>query len=96
MTKIIYSAALELVIDAASSRCQSSLSALKMGLASSLGDVRHAMAAPRHPNQDGTESTQHQLNEHLTRLVAATAASIKDRMTALQVIIHWNFFDEKL
>ncbi|XP_066982534.1 vacuolar protein sorting-associated protein 51 homolog isoform X2 [Macrobrachium rosenbergii] len=76
--------ALELVIEAASSRCQSSLSALKMGLASSLGDVRHAMAAPRHPNQDGTESTQHQLNEHLTRLVAATAASIKDRMMALQ------------
>ncbi|KAK7076242.1 Vacuolar protein sorting-associated protein 51, partial [Halocaridina rubra] len=77
--------ALDLVIEAASSRCQASLTALKMGLASSLGDVRHALAAPRHPTQDGTESTQHQLNEHLTRLVAATAASIKDRMATLQL-----------
>lgn len=76
--------ALSLVIEAGEARCQSSLSALKVGLASSLGDVRHALAAPRHLTQDGTESTHRQLNEHLTRLVAATAASIKERVTALQ------------
>ncbi|XP_042225309.1 vacuolar protein sorting-associated protein 51 homolog isoform X2 [Homarus americanus] len=77
-------AALSLVIEAGLARCQSSLSALKVELAFSLGDVRHALAAPRHLTQDGTESTHRQLNEHLTRLVAATAASIKERVTALQ------------
>ncbi|XP_069947607.1 vacuolar protein sorting-associated protein 51 homolog [Cherax quadricarinatus] len=77
-------AALSLVIEAGMARCQSSLSALKHGLASSLGDVRHALAAPRHLTQDGNESTHRQLNEHLTRLVAATAASIKEHVTVLQ------------
>ncbi|XP_042864479.1 vacuolar protein sorting-associated protein 51 homolog isoform X1 [Penaeus japonicus] len=76
--------ALSLVLEAGSARCQSSLSVLKSGLASSLGDIRHALVAPRHPTQDGTESTHRQLNEHLTRLVASTAASIKDKVTALQ------------
>nr|XP_045605815.1 vacuolar protein sorting-associated protein 51 homolog [Procambarus clarkii] len=77
-------AALILVIEAGMARCESSLSSLKHGLASSLGDVRHALAAPRHLTQDGNESTHRQLNEHLTRLVAATAASIKERVTVLQ------------
>lgn len=81
----INSVALSLVLEAGSARCQSSLSMLKSGLASSLGDIRHALVAPRHPTQDGTESTHRQLNEHLTRLVASTAASIKDKVTALQV-----------
>ncbi|XP_045133985.1 vacuolar protein sorting-associated protein 51 homolog isoform X2 [Portunus trituberculatus] len=76
--------ALGLVIEAGQARCSSSLAALKVGLATNLGDVRHALAAPRHLTQDGTESTHRQLNEHLTRLVAATAASIKERVTALQ------------
>lgn len=76
--------ALALVIEAGQARCNSSLTALKVGLATNLGDVRHALAAPRHLTQDGTESTHRQLNEHLTRLVAATAASIKERVTALQ------------
>lgn len=81
----INSVALSLVLEAGSARCQSSLAMLKSGLASSLGDIRHALVAPRHPTQDGTESTHRQLNEHLTRLVASTAASIKDKVTALQV-----------
>lgn len=84
-----FSTALALVIEAGQARCNSSLTALKVGLATNLGDVRHALAAPRHLTQDGTESTHRQLNEHLTRLVASTAASIKERVTALQVLIYW-------
>ncbi|KAK3879184.1 hypothetical protein Pcinc_016227 [Petrolisthes cinctipes] len=76
--------ALGLVLEAGEARCQASLSALKAGLAANLADVRHALAAPRHPTQDGAEAATRHLNEHLTRLVAATAASIKDRVTALQ------------
>lgn len=73
------------MLEAGEARCQASLSALKAGLAASLADVRHALAAPRHPTQDGAEAATRHLNEHLTRLVAATAAAIKDRVTALQV-----------
>lgn len=90
MTKDFFlnSAAMGLVLEAGQARCEWSLSSLKVGLASCLGDVRHALAAPRHPTQDGTESTHRHLNEHLTRLVATTAASIKERVTALQVGKH--------
>ncbi|XP_076029768.1 vacuolar protein sorting 51 [Oratosquilla oratoria] len=78
-------AALELVMEAGAARCRSALTSLKTGLDSSLADVRHALAAPRLVTQDGGESTHHQLNELLTRLVASTAATIKDKVTALQV-----------
>lgn len=78
---------LQLVLDACSARCAASLAWLKSGLTSSLADVREAIAGPCHVTQDSTSSPSTHLNELLTRLVATTAANIKNRLSALLVSI---------